>query len=285
MAKQIGSFLEKAYRNSIYCADQLHQEDGKLTGTYCGNRWCFVCNRVRLARAINRYKPVLESWTDPHFVTLTLPNVGAEELPACLDRMHHAIREAARGVRRTDHLLLRALRKLECTFNAVAKTFHPHFHLVVEGRAAAEALVRRWLLLNPEATRAAQDFRPADASALTELFKYFTKLVVRRRRGEKEIADLVALDVIFRAMRGRRVYQPMGFKVAPDPANDEEAEVGTISETVALSRGGEVLDWEWYQESHDWVDRSTGELLTGFDPSVAMRHLVESLRDRAPPSG
>ena len=57
--------LEQSYRNTTYCADVLAQRDGQISGSYCGNRWCMVCNRIRTARAIIRYLPVVEALAGP----------------------------------------------------------------------------------------------------------------------------------------------------------------------------------------------------------------------------
>ncbi len=210
--------LEKSYRNTIYCAHRLVQEGDQLradvaggAGGYCGNRWCLVCSRVRIARAITRYAPAIEGWRG-YMVTLTIPNVGAAELPGAIEGMHRAFTAAKRAIKRTDRITFRALRKLECTHNQVRGDFHPHFHVIVDGEAGARALVRRWLEAYPEAVAAAQDVRPCGAGSAKELFKYFTKLVTKvQTKGGAVISRVTppeALDVIFRAMRGRRVGAP-----------------------------------------------------------------------------
>lgn len=269
--------LEKSYRNTVYCAIELTQEnDGKITGKYCGNRWCLVCNRVRLARAINRYHGPLSAWRDPQFVTLTIPNVSGDTLKDTIVAMIRDVASIARAMNRTDGIKLQALRKIECTYNPIRNDFHPHFHLAVNGRNAAGVLVARWLDAHPTASPDAQDIRPCDEDSLMELFKYFTKLVVKARgaSGGRAVAPVEALDVIFQAMRGRRVYQPIGFKVEIDPPDDEEADIGTSGDTEAAKRIGERVRWLWVQQVHDWVDRSTGEPLTGFEPSQALRRIV-----------
>lgn len=182
----------------------------------------------------------------------------------------------ARAIKQTDGIAFRALRKLECTYNPQRNDFHPHLHFVVEGQAAAHALVKRWLARHPEANAVAQDVRPCDDGALIELFKYFTKIVVKRPggTGSRTLAPVEALDVIFLAMRGRRVYQPIGFKVAADPATDENAEIGADGDTDAVKRIGERVQWEWIQQLHDWIDLSSGEPLTGYQPTQEFRALV-----------
>jgi hypothetical protein len=263
------TMLEKSYRNTIYCARLLRQdESGKIRGKYCGNRWCLVCNRIRLARAINRYHPVIAAWHDPWFVTLTLPNVRGEALSETLDAMLRHLGAIGRAIKRTDRLPFRALRKLECTHNSLRSDFHPHFHPVVDGRDSALALRRRWLACHPEATLNAQDVRRCDERSMVELFKYFTKLLTKGADA-RTIAPPQALDVIFIAFRKRRVFQPMGFKAAVPIALDDNAEIGSSGDTNARKRIGERIRWEWLQSMHDWVDLSSGDLLTSYEPSAS----------------
>jgi len=279
---ELRSPLERSYRNTVYCAGTLVQEVGKLKGKYCGNRWCLVCNRVRIARSINRYLPVISRWENPHLVTLTLPNVRASELSDTINNMLRSIITIGRAIRRTDRIPLRALRKLECTYNPQRDDYHPHIHLAVDGRAQAEALRLRWLQLHPESVTEAQDVRRCDCASLKELFKYFTKLIVKRPNtgSTPMVAPVVGLDVIFCAMKCRRVYQPMGFRVGVAPTQDENGEVGNSGDTAAPTRISDSILWEWLQEMHDWVDLSTGDLLTGYEPTVPFRDLVARTRGR-----
>jgi hypothetical protein len=211
-------------------------------------------------------------------VTLTIPNVTAGDLARAIDGMLRGLVAIARSIRRTDRLSLRALRKLECTYNAERDDYHPHFHIAVEGQQAANVIVSRWLKLHPEASSAAQDIRPCSGSALKELFKYFTKLIAKRpdSTAPREVAPAAALDVIFSAMRRRRVFQAMGFVVTASAGQDEDAAVGTVGTTLAPSRRGDSVVWDWVQELHDWIDLETGELLAGYEPTEAFRTMVQS---------
>jgi len=132
---ELRSPLERSYSNAVYCASHMKQhEDGRLTTTYCGTRWCAVCNRTRTARAINRYGPTVASWTNPQFVTLTIPNVLAGELQASIKGVIRKVAGIGRAIRRTDGMPFRAVRKLEVTFSKRRSDYHPHLHLVVGGR-------------------------------------------------------------------------------------------------------------------------------------------------------
>lgn len=272
--------LEQSYRNTVYCAAQLEHRAGKVTTRYCGQRWCLVCARVRTARAVNRYLPVVQGWRDPHLVTVTRPNVPGADLGAELRALLATFTACKRAIKRTDRLPFKALRKIECTYNPERDDYHPHFHLIVEGPEAAHAFVARWLAENPTAVAKAQDVRPADAGALRELFKYFTKLTVKVRGANgttsRGLPQAESLDTIFRAMRGLRVYQPVGFTVASD-APDENAKIDDGPGTPAPVAAPDGTRWEWQQGAADWVDETTGECLSGYEPSARFRRFADSI--------
>lgn len=280
---ELRSPLERSYRNAIYCAGELRQEGERLTATYCGTRWCSVCNRIRTARAINRYQPIVETWPDKCHVTLTIRNVTARELEETIGLMLRKFRAVSRIMRRTRKIVLKALRKLECTYNRNRDDYHPHFHVLCETREQGRALIEEWLRMFPDhAEPAAQHITACKAGSMSEFFKYFTKLLAKTqapgsKRARSSVTDPIALDVIFRAMQGRRVYQPVGFRVAAAETEDENAEQletsqGTLAPTVAV----EPITWEWKQPVADWVAVETGECLTGYEPSPRFRELANN---------
>ena len=258
--RHLDSALKPSYINTFFCASILVQSGLKISGKYCNNRWCLVCNRIRTAKLIIAYREVLERLPDKHFVTLTIPNVPAVEL-------HTAIRTMATEIRGMQNLVFRkrgapviGVRKLEVTYNPIRNDFHPHYHLIVSGGQAARDLVSEWLKRWPNAKRAAQDVRPADMNATMELFKYFTKVLT------DGTVYASALDVIFTAMRGLRVFQPMGIrKDIPEDIEEIQAEVYRDLEE-------RETHWEWIQ--NDWIDKSTGEVLADYTPSASLKKLI-----------
>lgn len=271
-SKTTDSPLQQGYRNSIYCVDDIGQKDGKLKSKYCGNRWCLVCASVRTARAWNSYKPELDAWKDAHFVTLTLPNCQGYQLRDTIGAMLKAGTRIKESMKKTDRVPLIAVRKLECTYNAERDDYHPHFHFVVKSRQMARLLVARWLDHFPDADIRAQNITKAGRGTVAELFKYFTKLVTK----SKWVAPF-ALDRIFRAMKKRRVFQPVGVKRA---AEDDEGELEFDKGTPAFTRRDESILWEWSQTGHDWIDRETGECLTDYTPGERFRAFVSQLGQR-----
>ncbi len=278
--------LRFAYASTARCAAELVQDGVKVQGKYCRQRWCLVCNRIRTAKLITAYLPEMATWADAHFVTLTIPNVQGHELPGAVREMLATIPRIARAIRRTDGLELRAVRKLETTYSARRGDYHPHLHLIVSSGEGAHALVHRWMKAFPTADAKAQDVRRCEGpKAMRELFKYFTKLVIRGLDGERTAPPPLALDTMFKAVKGLRTFQPMGFvsHVKLD-ATDEtlELDAGTVSPIAPDSRGR--IRWQWIGD--DWLDYSSGELLSGFTPSDSMRELVKRITtdSRAAPS-
>ena len=276
--------LRFSYASTMRCASTLIQEGGEVCGKYCRQRWCLVCNRIRTAKLIGAYLPEMATWPDPYFVTLTIPNVEGPQLHNTVRAMLRAMPKLARAIRRTDGLPVRAVRKLEVTWSPRHRNYHPHLHLIVDGRAVADALVRRWLAINSAANPGAQDVRPCTGpAAMKELFKYFTKLLAKGLDGERTAPPPRMLDTMFKAVRGLRTFQPMGFITAKlDDADDAPL---TLDASTASPTWRERVEWEWSGELADWVDYSTGALLSGYEPPSTMRALVDRIRADAGKSG
>ena len=269
---KLGSPLEKAYRRSLYCTTDVIQLHGKLEAKYCRGRWCTCCNRIRMAKAIRTYGPILDTWDDVQFVTLTLPSVPGYALRGTLDWMtKEAWKKAKNNVKRVlkrKGIPFRGCRVVEATYNVSGDRYHPHFHVILEGRLAAEKLVDAWLKQVPRARKAAQHIRPCDENALVEVFKYAVKLISRDKR-----IDAKNLDVIFQAFYKRPLLCSFGF-VLPGGDDDENFELD--QSTVAWKRVEEKILWRWQQDQADWIDLDSGERLTGYEPSERDRAFVEA---------
>lgn len=273
--------LQTPYRRTYYrCSQTITQTDtGTLHTWYCGYRWCAVCGRIRTARAIETYLPVVSEWESPMFVTLTVPNVPGDAIGDTLDTMRATFHSAKRSITRTHKLPFRAIRKTEITYNVERGDYHPHYHVLVDNRETADTLVTLWLRAFPAASPAAQHVAPVtpgDVGSLTELFKYYTKLVTKGRDGRRRIVPAHALDTIFRAIKGDKVWQRFGFVL---PKGDDEAiETETIEDltgTPAWKRLGDEIAWEYDRELADWVDHATGEVLSEHDLSPDLRELAD----------
>lgn len=255
---RIQSPLKKAYWNTYYCNDTIIVENGIMNAGHCKNRWCLVCQSIKMANIANGYGPQIEAMADPYFVTLTAPTVLdwalERNIKLFLSSWRSIMKEAARP---STKRILCGLRKAECTVRP-GGYYHFHFHAVIDGRENAEWLVERWLYTMPNSLPDGQDVRPVDRSRpVMDLFKYFTKLTTKVHRHDG--ADLMAnesrafvdpsrLHVIFKHFKGLRVFQPFGT-------------MRKINEDRKIEECG-VLDGRYNWAMNDWFDIDSGLALS-----------------------
>lgn len=255
--------LTDSYYGSLLCSGVMRQEGRKLVTSYCKQRWCAVCNRIRTAKAISGYLPVIRVLDDLYFVTLTKKTVNADDLKASIELMNRTWRQITDRARHTRNLF-QGVRKAECTIRP-GGLYHYHFHVIVSGKENAEWLVKNWLKrMKGNADPKAQDLRPADDRSLKEVFKYFTKLTASNKKGERTLYDYSRMDVIFQAMRGRRVFQPFGgLRIVSEELEDVNGQ-----DFECLEEAEQV--WQWHSE--DWIN-GAGECLTGYRASDGFKRL------------
>lgn len=251
----VKSPLTKSYWQSYHCNNIQLQEGSKITSKYCNQRWCLVCNRIRTAKVINGYSEPLSKIKEPQFVTLTIPNVPAKELKTALESMVKSFTKIRKNIAKTYGTKIIGIRKTECTYNPKRNDYHPHYHLIIEGKETAHNLVSLWLKQYPKADIKGQDIRPADKNSMLELAKYFTKVVNKDKFYPKQ------MDIVFRAMKGKRTFQPLGIKkdVSEDIDEIQSQEIDFKPNVVS-----EI--WGYEKEVYDWVSAS-GETLTDYNPT------------------
>jgi plasmid rolling circle replication initiator protein Rep len=258
--------LLKSYWQTFHCNNVLIQKDKTITAKYCNQRWCMQCNRIRTAKQINGYQEPLSKLKEPQFVTLTIVNVPAKELKLAIEQMNHSLRKITKNLPKTYKLKLKGLKKVECTYNPQRNDYHPHFHLIVEGKKEAEHLVSLWLKQYPTAKRKGQDIKKARADSLIELCKYFTKVVNDDQFYPKQ------MDIIFRAMKGKRTFQPIGLKkIVSEEIDDQQGQ-----EQSFLPPQNEIFVWE--QEAMDWISAS-GEIVADFTPTDRHKDYIDRLQN------
>lgn len=117
------------YKISANCAQLIQTKGTKLITAYCGYRWCLVCNRIRTAKLIDKYAPMLAEMPDPVFITLTLKSItDADKLRPLVRRFVVTINKIFDRLRKHG-IKFQGFRKLEITHGAAG--FHPHLHLLV----------------------------------------------------------------------------------------------------------------------------------------------------------
>lgn len=262
------SEIFKSYKNSTYCAETLlTNEVGKIHTTYCKNRWCLTCNRIKTARLINAYLPQLEQLFQPVFVTITLPTVPGEELPERIAEMEKTWRRIYKNsteiAYKKKNNLFKGIRKAECTIRPNGM-YHYHFHFILNDWAQAEWLVSQWLKRFPEADRKAQDIRFANEFAFRELFKYAFKAEVKSNNK----TNAKRYDLVFSALRGKRTYQAFGgIKAIEEDFNEEDLTNGIVLEGMY----NKIFKWC----VDDWYEKGSGEALVGLGIPEKVKNMVD----------
>lgn len=275
------SMLKQSYQQTVYCAEirveQKTKQGTTLTTKYCKNRWCTFCNRIRTAVLINGYEKPIAEMKDGQFMSLTKDTVTAPNLKASIQFMYDAWRRIMKS-KEARRRKIKGIRKAECTIRPNAR-YHYHFHVIIEGLDNAEWLKVQWLkemgnLSNP----AAQHISSINEGTVKELFKYFTKLTAKNG----ELIDYKRMDVIFCALRGKRVYQPFG-GIKPVKEEIDDVQIEELKELGELAEGEnqeqeeqepEVTNWIYEPEKTDWLNKY-GERFSGFVPDQKERNQHE----------
>ncbi|MCP4440590.1 MAG: protein rep [Aureispira sp.] len=271
----------KAYWNIYHCTSKLEHNNGKVTGRYCKNRLCLVCNSIRQAQLINKYSPVFNDWfncDDPHILTLTIENVKDNLLGAVVQEMQAIIKRVQgrikKQLQRADKPSMKGIRKFECTYNSKRVDFHPHYHLLIDTKENAELFRQYWVdavqgskLINCKMFGTdkkgqkvcLQDLRRADPKALKELVKYFTKIVTTSKGQKHVFCD--SLDIIFGSIKGLRTFQNFGFKLPKEEAKKDTYEL-ELEPNEAEYIGEQKEQYIWNQPHADWISNVTGLMLS-----------------------
>jgi len=262
------STLRKAYQNSIYCAEFIKQENGKYTSSYCKNRWCLVCQRIRMGKLINEKVPRLKQCKNLYFVTISRPNVKGKELKGEITDFNKTYAKITRSRTYKKYIDKGCIGivKSECTIRPNDE-YHYHKHILVDNKEFGLFIRHEWMRLNPTAHAKGQDFEKVykrDGSFL-EIFKYMTKLIGKDAKG-KSFIDVVRLNVIFEAFSGKQVFKNIGkkesWKLEPTEEKQEKVEEDILDEIEETSSNGiEVFKFIDTEDFWGYYEVKSGETL------------------------
>jgi hypothetical protein len=218
---------------------------------------------------------------EPYFVTLTAPRVTQEKLKQEIEHRQNVFTKIM-GVMRKRSTMIEGIRKLETTYKREPKglTYHPHFHVLIEGKAFAEALVSEWLKRMPNAKKWAQDCKPADIHSLRELFKYATKpnaSLSKDDKAKEAPVSVHAIHTINLALYRKRTLQPFGD--FGKGIRIREAEDMSMQLNAQEYEGACAEDMEMVWAYDDWYGTQTGEALSGYKPTqkdIKKAHNIET---------
>lgn len=269
------------YWNTYHCQNRLVSGGGRLYGHYCKNRFCTVCCGIRKADIMNKYLPIIQTWENPYFVTLTIRAVSASRLNFIVNvgmmRAFRIIKERfrKRNLRGKGPRLI-GVKSLECNFNAIRRTYNPHFHIIVPDKKTADALIKEWLRLwtRDHTVSAAQKSRPIENTEhdLMETVKYGSKIFTEpdiKKKGMGKGPRFIyaaALHNILVAMKGHRIFERFGFDLPKD----------TIRIGSKDSKLNQYDNWEYEPTVGDWTNPESGQTLSGYTPPQELVDILEN---------
>jgi|SRR6056300_450013 hypothetical protein len=251
------NYWRKQYQKSFYCNHIILQNGNTFIGSLCRKRWCQICNRIKTAELINGYYKPLKKLQDEdslYSVTLTAPTCKERELKSQIRSRLKTFIKVKDNMRKRYSMKLNGYRKVECAYNEKDDRYHPHLHLIVQGYDEALKLRELWLksFSNlPKGKRAnikAQDIQliqdlNESKNGLKETFKYATKGSV------KDDIQAHAEDVIHKALKGTRIYQPYGkIRKVKEPKEKKTSKV------TADWLPYRMEIWEYSQHKKDWFN-------------------------------
>ena len=267
----------KSYWNTYRCQSYLVSGNGKLHGRYCRNRFCNICCSIRKAELINTYYPIINTWDDLQFVTLTVQAVKAHELYDHVRKVKNNLRKVIRLLQkrysRKKKIPVMGIKSLECNYNPVDKTYNPHFHIIVPGKDLADRLFWEWRKkwAKGQTSIWAQKIRKIENTEkdMIETIKYgakiFTSPDMKKNSKLKPKIYAAALDNIHAAFSGIHIFDSFGFKL---PKKQDQ------KSTPKLLANFE--EWGFHAKVCDWVNMQTGELLSNFQPTADLEDLLEN---------
>ena len=275
---------KKGYWNTYYCQNKIYTANGRLFGKYCKNRFCTLCCSIRKAEIINKYLPVIQTWSDPYFLTLTIKARSLVNLNKFMKGVLKAFQLINSKYRKRNirgkGIKLMGVKSLECNFNPVKRTYNPHLHLIVPNKEIGEILIVKWLKIwGPKFTpRAGQHSAPVKdrEKALIEIIKYgskiFTEPDVNKKSKSSGTAKIhvAALDNIFKAMKEIRIFERFGFNLPKD---------------LDLYKTGASLvsdydEWIFDPQKFDWLNLADEKCLSEYIPLLELKNLLENSIDK-----
>ena len=268
----------KTYWNTFYCLDSMTVANGRIYGNYCKNRCCTRCLAIRKAEVINKYLPIIQTWEQPYFVTLTIKAVPEERLSYFVKHMGRAFAQIVdkyrkRQDRGTGKKII-ALRSLESNFSPKNKTYNPHYHLIVPNLETAKTLCVEWQKKWTKKYVSAWAQKPSritnNLKCLIEVVKYGSKIFTewdKKNKNKSKIPPRIyanALDNILAAFKGHVLLTTYGFSL-PKQEQPEKPPMQLLAEY-------EDVVFDSYR--HDWVNEDTGEILTGYIPNGRLKNLL-----------
>ena len=206
-------------------ADESMENKKQHKGNSCKNRFCPICawkkaRKDALALSIMMAYLKQEEKKEFIFLTLTAPNVSAEELNDEIKHYNHSFKKLMER-KEVKAIVKGYARKLEITYNEERDDYHPHFHVLIAVNKSYFTNTKqyinqdRWLELwqkvtkNPMITQVdVRKVRNGRDDKVYEIAKYSAK-------DSEYLVNQDVFEVFYNALKGKRLIVYSGlFKEA-----------------------------------------------------------------------
>lgn len=282
------------WRRLAECHSTITEATDQTTGeiiykaTYkCNDKLCGNCSQIRSIIAITKYKDKVFAMRNPVQIVLHTRNAKMGELKPTIDRMYKDWRQILKVQTKSTRENYNGILALETTTNETDpdnKTYHPHYHIIVE-QHQAEEIVKKWVNMDTDnrtlfahthkKTGKLYSELPTDDKGnftIKELFKYAMKMSVTNQGEDdskyKTIASVEMIYEIAKALKGVQQWRPFGnFRATP---NTKEISQAIENEMIVNHQAWPhiFLSKQWYWNIHDWEATDIpGLTLTGYIPT------------------
>lgn len=138
---------QKRWSRMLECKSELIEVTDRTNNakfhkakTRCNDKLCLNCSQLRSRLAIYKYKDIVNKMEDPVMVVLHMESPGIGELKNCINRMY----DCWRYILQKSNENFNGITALEVTTNNDKKTYHPHYHIIIE-RSQAQKLMDAWI--------------------------------------------------------------------------------------------------------------------------------------------
>lgn len=196
-------------------ADETLQNKKQHKGNTCKNRFCPVCSWKKARKEALALAVQMEYIKDTYnkdfiFLTLTTPNVKAEELHDEIKEYNHSFQKLVKR-REVQSVVKGYIRKLEVTYNQDRDDYNPHFHVLIAVNKSyfnkPDQYIKqdRWLKLWQEVTKNplitnvhVQKVRTNSKKEVAELAKYSAK-------DSDYLANEKVFDAFYKGLKGKQL--------------------------------------------------------------------------------
>lgn len=274
------------------CLSEIKEAVDQTTGeviykaTYkCNDKLCGNCSQIRSIVAVTKYKNKVQAMKSPVMVVLHQKSPKIGELKNTINAMYLDWREILRLQAKSKRENYNGICALEVTTNEKDKTYHPHYHIIIEKHQADE-LVNTWVSRDPinrklhahknKQTGLFYSELPKDDKGnftIKELFKYAMKMsVTNQDKPGTKYKTIGSTDMIYeiaKSLKGVQQWRPFGdFRATPNTKEITQA----IQNEMTVTKG----EWPhiqlskvWKWNKYDWeADDIPGMNLTDYKPQT-----------------